>query len=374
LLTLGYPPTITLREDEEASVMTTDEFTAATRHRRTARQPYLRLKLTPSSAGKVDTGAGKTDATSGKVSIPISVIIPTLNEAANLPHVFARLPEGLHEVIVVDGGSTDGTAEVARRLRPDVRIVIQSRRGKGNAMAAGFAASTGEIIVMLDDDGSAAPEEIPAYVTALMLGADFAKGSRYLAGGGSVDLTWLRSAGNRALNIGVNTLFGTCYTDLCYGYNAFWRRCLEHLALDEVASPGHEPVWGDGFEIETLINVRVAQAGLKVVEVPSVEEARIFGESKLATWRDGLRVLRTALRERRNGPARTAGGFEDTVGVAAGAVAGAVAAATSSITRTGLATVHPLDAYRMPESELGQLSVASGNSGEADSLIDAGAS
>src|SRR5690242_1650219 len=84
----------------------------------------------------------------------VSVVVPTYNEAANLPHVFALLPEDLHEVIVVDGRSTDGTIEVATALRPDVKIVRQNRRGKGNAMACGFAAVTGDIIVMLDADGS----------------------------------------------------------------------------------------------------------------------------------------------------------------------------------------------------------------------------
>lgn len=240
-----------------------------------------------------------TDEVSVHVPVRVSVIVPTLNEAANLPYVFARLPDGLHEVVLVDGGSTDGTVEMARSLRPDITVVKQSRRGKGNAMAHGFAAATGDILVMLDADGSAAPEEIPAYVTALLLGADFAKGSRYLASGGSVDLTWLRSAGNKFLNRTVNGLFKTRYTDLCYGYNAFWAHCLPHLALNEVLDGGSEPVWGDGFEIETLINVRVAVAGLKVMEVPSTEAARIHGVSKLNTWRDGIRVLRTALRERR---------------------------------------------------------------------------
>jgi glycosyltransferase involved in cell wall biosynthesis len=79
----------------------------------------------------------------------VSVVVPTYNEAKNLPHVFALLPEDLHEVIVVDGRSVDDTLAVARSLRPDVRIVLQNRRGKGNAMACGFAAVTGDVIVML---------------------------------------------------------------------------------------------------------------------------------------------------------------------------------------------------------------------------------
>src|SRR6516225_2592424 len=118
----------------------------------------------------------------------ISVVIPALNEARNLPHVFARLPQDVHEVIVVDGLSVGDTIAVARQLRPDVRIVMQNRRGKGNALACGFAAATGDIIAMIDADGSADPAEIPLFVQALIDGAEFAKGTRFSTGGGSDDI------------------------------------------------------------------------------------------------------------------------------------------------------------------------------------------
>ena len=156
----------------------------------------------------------------------VSVVIPALNEGKNLPHVFARLPPGLHEVIVVDGHPTDDTVAVARRLRPDVRVVIPPGRGKGNALTAGFAACTGDIVVTLDADGSTDPAEIPRFVAALRHGADFVKGSRFAQGGSSSDITLTRRWGNRALNGLVNVLYGTSYTDLCYGFNAFWARCL----------------------------------------------------------------------------------------------------------------------------------------------------
>jgi glycosyltransferase involved in cell wall biosynthesis len=217
----------------------------------------------------------------------VSVIVPALNEARNLPHVFAELPADLHEVIVVDGGSIDGTAAVARRLREDVRVIQQTRRGKGDALRCGFEAATGEVLVMLDADGSADPAEIPEFVAALVGGSDFAKGSRFRKGGGSSDITALRRIGNWALSTTVNILFRTSYSDLCYGYNAFWRHCLESMQVDCT-----------GFEVETLINIRVARAGLKVTEVPSYERARIHGQSNLNTFRDGARVLRTIARER----------------------------------------------------------------------------
>ena len=222
-------------------------------------------------------------------SVRVSVVIPTLNEAENLPHVLPRLPEGLHEVILVDGHSTDGTIDVARRLRPDVRVVTQSGSGKGNALAAGFAAATGDIFVMLDADGSTDASEIPRFVAALCNGADFVKGSRFAQGGASSDITFTRRVGNWALNTLVNALYGTSYTDLCYGFNAFWARCLPYMRVD-----------CDGFEVETLINVRIAKGGLVIHEVPSYERDRIHGRSNLHAVRDGVRVLRTIARERRS--------------------------------------------------------------------------
>jgi glycosyltransferase involved in cell wall biosynthesis len=239
------------------------------------------------------------DRLNGSVAAPaprVSVVIPTLNEARNLPYVFERLPEGLFEVVLVDGDSTDGSVEVARALWPDIRVVQQTRKGKGNALACGFAACRGDIIVMIDADGSTDPREIPAFVDALLAGADYAKGSRFIAGGGSTDITRVRRAGNFGLNLLTNALNGTRFSDLCYGYNAFWRHCMTALELE----PGFQGAmqWGDGFEIETIINVRVARAGLRMTEVPSFERPRLHGESNLNAVRDGLRVLRTIARER----------------------------------------------------------------------------
>ena len=214
----------------------------------------------------------------------VTVVIPTLNEARNLPHVFAKLPAGLHEVIIVDGNSVDDTVATARRLRPDVRIVRQNRCGKGNALACGFAAATGDIIAMVDADGSADPAEIPQFVQALLDGADFAKGTRFADGGGSCDITRLRRLGNRMLSGLVNMLCRTQYSDLCYGYNVFWRRHVPVFGLDtesDVPVGSGTRLWGDGFEVETLINIRIAQAGLKVKEVASYEHSRIHGVSNL---------------------------------------------------------------------------------------------
>lgn len=230
----------------------------------------------------------------------VSVVIPAKNEAANLELVLPQLPAH-YEVVLVDGGSVDDTVGVTQRIRPDTVIVQQTRKGKGNALACGFLAARGDIIVMFDADCSADPAEIPAFLQTLVDGAGFAKGSRFTAGGGSDDITGLRSLGNRALNLMANIGFGTHFTDLCYGYNAFWRDLVPVLALPDInaAAPDEGMLWGDGFEIETVINCRFAAANVHTVEVPSVEKERAFGESNLRTFSDGFRVLRTIASEYR---------------------------------------------------------------------------
>ncbi|GAA2876376.1 hypothetical protein GCM10010517_37530 [Streptosporangium fragile] len=225
------------------------------------------------------------------ISPTVSVVVPAMNEAENLPHVFATIPQWIDEIVLVDGNSVDDTVAVARKLRPNVRVVTQTGKGKGDALAAGFAACTSDIIVMIDADGSTDGREIIQFVGALVTGADFVKGSRYASGGGSDDLTFNRKFGNKVLTTLVNKMYGTSYSDLCYGYNAFWARHLDVLNLD-----------CDGFEVETLMNIRAAKAGLKVHEVPSHERCRIHGESNLHAIRDGLRVLRTIIREWRSKP------------------------------------------------------------------------
>ncbi len=217
----------------------------------------------------------------------ISVVIPTLNEALNLPHVLPKIPIWVHEVIIVDGRSTDNTIEVARRQRSDVRIVLERERGKGVALRAGFKAATGDIIVMLDADGSMNPDEIILLVGALLAGADFVKGSRFVEGGGSTDLSVVRTLGNWGLTVATRILYGCRFSDLCYGYIAFWTRVLPQLESTVV-----------GFEIESLLCARALHYGLKITEVPSFESERLHGESNLRAFADGWRVLTTIVRER----------------------------------------------------------------------------
>ncbi|MFJ9665085.1 glycosyltransferase family 2 protein [Streptomyces sp. NPDC101219] len=217
----------------------------------------------------------------------VSLVVPARNEARNIPWVFEQIPDCVDEVILVDGASSDATVQVARQCLPEVRSVPQSGPGKGNALRTGFDAAEGDYIVMLDADGSMAPAEIPHYLHFLDCGYDFVKGSRFMAGGGSLDITRIRQFGNHVLLAAVNHLYDASLTDLCYGYCAFRRSFLQELDLH-----------ASGFEIETEMITHALRSGLRVAEVPSLELPRRSGRSNLHAVSDGRRVLRTLLSER----------------------------------------------------------------------------
>ncbi len=219
----------------------------------------------------------------------VSLVIPTLNEAENLRLLLPTIPAWIDQVIIVDGRSKDDTIEVAESFadRLPIDVVLEKDKGKGAALRAGFAAAHGEIIVAIDADCSMHPCEMPLLISALTAGADFAKGSRFVQGGGSADLSRFRALGNRGLTQIVKILYGGSFTDLCYGYFAFWRR---HLAVINPTC--------DGFEVETFVKLRAIKAGLRIAEVPSFETLRVHGASNLRAIPDGFRVLRTILSER----------------------------------------------------------------------------
>jgi Glycosyl transferase family 2 len=242
------------------------------------------LRSLPGHLHVVGEGYGNGSSSEAVAAATVSVIIPTLNEVGSLSWVLEHLPAWVGEVVLVDGLSTDRTEALARRLRPDAVVVHQHQRGKGAALRAGFAAATGDIVVMIDADGSTDPREMARFVEALKDGADFVKGSRHMQDGGSADFTRLRAAGNKAFVLLANVLYGSQFTDLCYGYCAFWRRHLDKLGLT-----------ADGFEIETQLVLGAVKAGLEIREVPSFELERRAGTSNLNAARDGIRILRTML-------------------------------------------------------------------------------
>lgn len=240
--------------------------------------------------GSRETPARRDRSAAPASTLDVSLVIPVKNEARNIGWVLDQIADDVHEVILVDGNSTDATLITALRCRPDVRVVPQEGSGKGSALRTGFRAATGDVIVMMDADGSMTPDEIKHYVYFLANGFDFVKGSRFIPGGGSLDITPFRRLGNRFLLGIFNTLYRAELTDLCYGFCAFHRRYLDVLALSAT-----------GFEIEAEMVVQATQAGLRVAEVPSLELPRRAGKSNLNSIRDGIRVLRTVLRGHQSG-------------------------------------------------------------------------
>jgi glycosyltransferase involved in cell wall biosynthesis len=235
------------------------------------------------------TAIGDASALSGpdRHMYKVSVIIPARNEAHNIAWVLQNMPLDVDEIVLVDGRSTDRTIEAALAIRPDTIIVSDDAPGKGCAIRKGIETATGDFIVMLDADGSMDPLEIHRFILPLCAGHDLVRGSRFMLGGGSIDISRLRSAGNWALLRLTSFLYGVKRSDLCYGYAAFRRSAI--MALELTAT---------GFEIEAQLFLRAERAGLLVTEVPSFEAPRRFGTSNLNTFRDGWRVLKTILSER----------------------------------------------------------------------------
>ena len=217
----------------------------------------------------------------------ITVLVCTLNEEKNLPHVLPKIPRWVDEILLVDGHSTDNTFEVAKEIRPEVKVLYQPDRGKGDALRYGIEQASGEIIVTLDADGQTNPEDIERFITPLLGGYDFAKGSR-LACGRPRNMPWRRWFGNKVIVNTCNVLYHTKFTDLCCGYNAFWKTTFLKT------NPWIENDW----DYEPSIIARVLKDRLKIIEVSHGYRSRIDGQSKLPDWKQGLTAIKVLIRER----------------------------------------------------------------------------
>lgn len=245
--------------------------------------PSERVRARPASPGEQRVAARLAAR-----SVEVSVVIPALNEADGLSRILPHIPAFIDELIVVDGGSTDDTLGVLGRLYPSAARIRQRGRGKGDAIKAGLAAARGDIVVTMDADGSMSPGDIAPAVDLLLDGCDFVKGSRALAGAGSDDFTPLHRLGNWALTAMSNVVFGSGYTDITYGFNAYWRRVMLNAEM-----------LSDGFEFEIQAAIRAARSGLMTAEVPCFEAPRAGGASKLSPMRDGWAIAWVLAREAR---------------------------------------------------------------------------
>ena len=216
----------------------------------------------------------------------VSVVIPTLNEEKNIGKVIHGIRKNLRckrcEILVVDGRSSDNTVSVAKKLGARV---IYDNKGKGSALRKGFRSAKGNIIVSMDADLSNEPKELNLLVESIRIGYDVCMGSRFMVGGGSEDISGIRIFGNKFFVLMVNLLFGSKYSDMCYGYRSFKKKVINKLNLKE-----------DGFGIETEININAMKAHLRIIEIPSTEKKREAGEEKLRTFSDGYMILKTILK------------------------------------------------------------------------------
>lgn len=217
-----------------------------------------------------------------------TVIIPTLNEENNIKIIINELQDlGYSNILIIDGNSDDGTVDAAKKL--GVNVVNQNGKGKGTALRQAFSYnSLGNWIIMMDADGSMDPKEISSFIESLKNGADVAKGSRFINGGHTDDMTILRKFGNKMFVFLVNRLIHAKYTDLCYGYAAFTKDALQKLTPHLTST---------SFEIETEIFMKAKKLGLNIKEVPSVEAPRLNGKTNLSAWKDGFKILKTIFRE-----------------------------------------------------------------------------
>ena len=206
----------------------------------------------------------------------ISIIIPTKNEAGGIQEIIGGVKPHVDEVLVVDGHSTDGTADLA--LRAGARVIQQSGRGKGNALRAGIAEAKGDIIVCMDADGSHDPASIPLLVEPIRRHeADLVIASRHRGGSdewrGDLD-NFLRSVGCGVVTVAMNYRWNVRITDVLNGFRAIRRSVA--LTLDLKATD---------FDIEQHMVARCLRKGYRVMEVPSHESLRRWGHSKLPTYR-----------------------------------------------------------------------------------------
>lgn len=210
----------------------------------------------------------------------VSVVIPTLNEAGCIEKVLAEIPRDIvNEIIVVDGHSIDGTADIIRKI-PYVKLIMQNSKGFGSAFIQGAKEASGDIIVLADGDGSHNLSDIPKLVTKIQEGYDYVLAARYRPGSRSDDDTFIRYFGNMLFTFLINVMHKVYISDSLFLFTALRKESLDKLNLKS-----------QGFEFCVEILVKAHKAGLNIAEIPSVERKRFSGFSKVNAFKHGITIL-----------------------------------------------------------------------------------
>jgi len=215
----------------------------------------------------------------------VSLVIPTRNEASSLERTVREIPAGsVDEIIVSDGHSTDGTLEVARSL--GCIAIIQEGKGYGLGIRTGIKKAKGDVIIIMDADGSANPADIPKLVQKVKEGYDVGWASRYINRGKTADDTWLRYFGNKFFTFLTGFIHGLKVADILYMFAAFRKEIIDKIELE---SPGFE------FCIE--LPVKAHKIGARFGEVSCIERKRMGDETKVNDLIDGYKILKSILKK-----------------------------------------------------------------------------
>lgn len=214
-----------------------------------------------------------------------TLVVPVLNEIEAVQIIMPQIdPAWVDEILVIDGGSTDGTIEWLRQQGYTVHS--QNGRGFGTGMLLGMNLASGDIIVEFTPDGNALPEIIPALVAAIESGFDLVIASRYLGNAKSEDDDVVTRFGNWMFTAIGNVLFGSRYTDILVGFRAFRKSAALSLGLD-----------AKGLSWPCQSSIRFAVAEFRVTEIPGHEPKRIGGERKMRPIKTGWEILILIFRE-----------------------------------------------------------------------------
>jgi len=214
----------------------------------------------------------------------VSIIIPALNESESIRKVLEEIPKGIaDEIIVSDGHSTDGTQSIAREM--GCRVIEQKGKGFGAGVDSGIKEAKGDVVVVVNADGSQNPRDIPRLLEKIKEGYDLVLASRYLPGSGSDDDTILHYFGNKIFTLLCNKCYGVGVSDSLYFFLSAKKKVFDTLKLRSHNS---------GYCIELLIKAH--RAGFRITEIPSFERKRMGGKAKVNAFRNGFQILLTLLK------------------------------------------------------------------------------